>query len=51
MKVRFKVSIFPSNILSPFLKELKRTSQPIIVELEHFGLKGYGEAPAIDYYM
>lgn len=28
-----------------------KTHQPIlIVELEHFGLKGYGEAPAISYY-
>lgn len=28
-----------------------KTHQPIlVVELEHFGLKGYGEAPAIHYY-
>src|SRR6476659_4522269 len=28
-----------------------KTHQPtFIVELEHFGLKGYGEAPAISYY-
>ena len=28
-----------------------KTHQPtLIVELEHFGLKGYGEAPAISYY-
>ena len=28
-----------------------KTHQPtLIVELEHFGIKGYGEAPAITYY-
>ena len=28
-----------------------KTHQPsLIVELEHFGIKGYGEAPAIAYY-
>ena len=28
-----------------------KTHQPtLIVELEHFGIKGYGEAPAIVYY-
>jgi L-Ala-D/L-Glu epimerase len=28
-----------------------KTHQPtLIVELEHFGIKGYGEAPAIKYY-
>ena len=28
-----------------------KTHQPtLIVELEHFGFKGYGEAPAISYY-
>jgi L-alanine-DL-glutamate epimerase-like enolase superfamily enzyme len=28
-----------------------KTHQPtFIVELEHFGIKGYGEAPAIAYY-
>jgi len=28
-----------------------KTHQPtLIVELEHFGIKGYGEAPAISYY-
>jgi L-alanine-DL-glutamate epimerase-like enolase superfamily enzyme len=28
-----------------------KTHQPtLIVELEHFGVKGYGEAPAIKYY-
>jgi L-Ala-D/L-Glu epimerase len=28
-----------------------KTYQPtLVVELEHFGIKGYGEAPAISYY-
>ena len=28
-----------------------KTHQPtLIVELEHFGIKGYGEAPSIKYY-
>ncbi len=50
MKVRYKT--FHLKFKHPF--EISRgikTHQPtFIVELEHFGLKGYGEAPAISYY-
>ena len=31
-------------------KGTKTHQQTLIVELEHFGIKGYGEAPAISYY-
>lgn len=45
---------FPYNLKFryPFtISKGTKTHQPtLIVELEHFGLKGYGEAPAISYY-
>jgi L-alanine-DL-glutamate epimerase-like enolase superfamily enzyme len=36
----------------PFvISKVSKTQQPIfLVELDHFGIKGYGEAPAISYY-
>lgn len=50
MKVRY----FPYNLKfrHPFtISKGTKTHQPtLIVELEHFGIKGYGEAPAITYY-
>jgi len=49
-----KVSYFPYNLkfCHPFtISKGTKTHQPtLIVELEHFGIKGYGEAPAITYY-
>jgi len=49
-----KVSYFPFNLKfrHPFtISKGTKTHQPtLIVELEHFGIKGYGEAPAITYY-
>jgi len=49
-----KVSYFPYNLKfrHPFtIARGTKTHQPtLIVELEHFGIKGYGEAPAITYY-
>ena len=49
-----KVSYFPYNLKfrHPFtISKGTKTHQPtLIVELEHFGIKGYGEAPAIAYY-
>jgi L-alanine-DL-glutamate epimerase-like enolase superfamily enzyme len=49
-----KVSYFPYSLKfrHPFtISKGTKTHQPtLIVELEHFGIKGYGEAPAIAYY-
>lgn len=49
-----KLSYFPYNLKfrHPFtISKGTKTHQPtLIVELEHFGIKGYGEAPAIAYY-
>jgi L-Ala-D/L-Glu epimerase len=49
-----KVSYYPYNLKfhHPFtISKGTKTHQPtLIVELEHFGIKGYGEAPAITYY-
>jgi L-alanine-DL-glutamate epimerase-like enolase superfamily enzyme len=49
-----KVNAFPYNLKfrHPFtISKGTKTHQPtLVVELEHFGLKGYGEAPAITYY-
>src|SRR5688500_6654879 len=50
MRVRYQSSNLPFEY--PFtISRGTKTHQPaLIVELEHFGLKGYGEAPAITYY-
>lgn len=49
-----KVSYWPFNLKfrHPFtISKGTKTHQPtLVVELEHFGIKGYGEAPAIAYY-
>jgi L-Ala-D/L-Glu epimerase len=49
-----KISYFPYNLKFryPFtISKGTKTHQPtLIVELEHFGIKGYGEAPSITYY-
>ena len=49
-----KVSYYPYNLQfhHPFtISKGTKIHQPtLIVELEHFGIKGYGEAPAITYY-
>ncbi|MEP7372801.1 MAG: dipeptide epimerase [Chitinophagaceae bacterium] len=49
-----KVAYFPYNLKfrHPFtISKGTKIQQPtLIVELEHFGVKGYGEAPAITYY-
>ncbi|HEY6504588.1 MAG TPA: dipeptide epimerase [Chitinophagaceae bacterium] len=49
-----KVSYYPYNLQfrHPFtISKGTKTHQPtLVVELEHFGIKGYGEAPAIAYY-
>jgi L-alanine-DL-glutamate epimerase-like enolase superfamily enzyme len=50
MQVKFKQFSLPFKY--PFtISRGTKTHQPtLVVELEHFGLKGYGEAPAIAYY-
>ncbi len=50
MKVSFKIHNL--RFRHPFtISKGTKTHQPtFIVELEHFGFKGYGEAPAISYY-
>jgi L-alanine-DL-glutamate epimerase-like enolase superfamily enzyme len=49
-----QVKYYPFNLKfrHPFtISRGTKTHQPtLIVELEHFGIKGYGEAPAISYY-
>jgi len=49
-----KISAHPFNLKfrHPFtISKGTKTHQPtLVIELEHFGLKGYGEAPAITYY-
>lgn len=49
-----KLAYYPYNLKFryPFtISKGTKTHQPtLIVELEHFGIKGYGEAPAITYY-
>jgi L-Ala-D/L-Glu epimerase len=50
MKARYKIYELPFR--HPFtISKGTKTHQPtFIVELDHFGVKGYGEAPAISYY-
>ncbi len=50
MKVSYKIHHLPFK--HPFtISKGTKTHQPtFIVELDHFGIKGYGEAPAISYY-
>jgi L-alanine-DL-glutamate epimerase-like enolase superfamily enzyme len=50
MKVSYRTFNLPFR--HPFtISHGSKTHQPtFIVELEHFGIKGYGEAPAISYY-
>ncbi|HRG83246.1 MAG TPA: dipeptide epimerase, partial [Chitinophagaceae bacterium] len=49
-----KVQYWPFSLKfrHPFtISKGTKTHQPtLVVELEHFGIKGYGEAPAIAYY-
>src|SRR6188768_827394 len=50
MKVKYKIFNLPFH--HPFtISKGTKTHQPtFVVELEHLGWKGYGEAPAITYY-
>ncbi len=50
MKVSYKKVAFPFKY--PFtISKATKTHQPaLLIELDYFGIKGYGEAPAITYY-
>ncbi len=50
MKISYKTFNLPFH--HPFtISKGTKTHQPtLVVELDHFGIKGYGEAPAISYY-
>ncbi len=50
MKVSYKIYNLPFK--HPFvISKARKTHQPtFLVELDYFGIKGYGEAPAISYY-
>ena len=50
--MKFSYQAFDLKFRYPFtISKGTKTHQPtLIVELEHFGIKGYGEAPAITYY-
>ena len=50
MKVRYSVSNLPFKYPFTISKGTKTHQPSLIVELEHLGVKGYGEAPAINYY-
>lgn len=50
MKVRYSVSNLPFRYPFTISKGTKTHQPSLIVELEHRGIKGYGEAPAIGYY-
>lgn len=50
MKVRYKVLNLPFQYPFTISKGTKTYQPTLVVELEHFGITGYGEAPAIHYY-
>jgi L-alanine-DL-glutamate epimerase-like enolase superfamily enzyme len=50
MKVSFKIHNLAFRYPFTISKGTKTHQPTFIVELEHFGFKGYGEAPAITYY-
>lgn len=50
MKVSFKKVSIPFKYPFTISKATKTHQHALIVELEYFGIKGYGEAPAIAYY-
>jgi len=50
MKVNYKVFELPFKHPFTISKASKNVQSTLIIELEYFGIKGYGEAPAISYY-
>jgi len=50
MKVSYKIISIPFVYPFTISKGTKTHQDILLVELDHFGIKGYGEAPAIAYY-
>jgi L-alanine-DL-glutamate epimerase-like enolase superfamily enzyme len=50
MKVTYKTYNLPFKYPFTISKGTKTHQPSLVVELEYFGYKGYGEAPAISYY-
>ncbi len=50
MKLRYKIFNLPFKYPFTISKGTKTHQPTFIVELDYFGVKGYGEAPAISYY-
>jgi L-alanine-DL-glutamate epimerase-like enolase superfamily enzyme len=50
MKINYKIKEFPFRHPFRISKGIKSVQRSLLVELEHFGYKGYGEAPQIAYY-
>ena len=50
MKVKYQIHSLPFHHTFTISKGSKTHQPTFIVELDHFGVKGYGEAPAIAYY-
>jgi L-alanine-DL-glutamate epimerase-like enolase superfamily enzyme len=50
MKVKYKVVSLPFKHTFAISKASKTHQSIFLIELDHFGIKGYGEAPAISYY-
>lgn len=50
MKVAYKIFNLPFTYPFTISKGTKTHQPTFVVELDHFGFKGYGEAPAIAYY-
>ena len=50
MKVRYHVSNLPFRYPFTISKGTKTHQPSLVVELEHMGIRGYGEAPSIAYY-
>lgn len=50
MKVTYKIFELPFKHPFTISKASKNVQPTLVIELEYFGIKGYGEAPAISYY-
>ena len=50
MKINYKIKEFPFRHPFRISKGIKTVQRSLLVELENFGYKGYGEAPQIAYY-
>ena len=50
MKLNYRSFTLPFHYPFTISRGTKTHQSTLIVELEHFGIKGYGEAPAIAYY-